>query len=168
MEVIIKYKKIIVITLVVLLIGLIVWQLTKENLSNSSPEKVAKSYIESILQGDAEKAVSYMSKYTVSESLYETKKLLINALEKKLNQSIDSYKDKYGSNWEYEIVVIDSVEYSVDEYKETCNHYGFERIMMVYLEVKHTGGLFFTRKEESEEFEVLLAREDGKWVVISW
>ena len=81
---------------------------------------------------------------------------------------MEEYKEKYGSLWDYEVNIIDSVEYSAAEYYELCEYYDFEGIIIVYLEVKHTGGLLFTHKEESEDFEVLLAKEDDKWVVVAW
>lgn len=163
-----KNKKLIISLCVVFLAIILVCRIVTPKDDISSSEKTAKKYVESMLAGNASKAVSYMSKYSVSESPYDTKKLLINALDEKLDEAIETYEDKYGSNWDYEIDVIDSVRYSTAEYQELCEYYNFEGIMIVYLEVKHTGGLFFTHKEETEDFEVLLAKEDGKWVVVAW
>ena len=167
MDIFIKNKKLILLVCVTLLVVVLVFRITNNNASVAS-EKIAKKYVESMLSGNASKTVSYMSKYCVSESEYETKKLFTNALDEKIDEAIDIYKDKYGSNWDYEVDVIDSVEYSTSEYPELCEYYDFDGIMKVYLEVKHTGGLFFTHKEETEEFEVLLAKEDGDWVVVAW
>lgn len=168
MDIFTKNKKLIILVCFALFIVVFVCRITNQKDSNHASQKIAKKYVESMLAGDAGKTVSYMSKYCVSESLYKTKKLFTNALDKKLDEAIETYKDKYGSNWDYEIDVIDSVEYSTYEYQELCEYYDFEGIIMVYLEVKHTGGLFFTHKEETEEFEVLLAKEDGEWVVVAW
>ena len=167
-DVFIKNKKFILFVCVVFLAVVLLFKIvnTQDNVSVS--EKIAKKYVESLLDGNASKAVSYMSKYSVSESPYDTKKLFTNALDKKLDEATEKYKDEYGSNWDYKIDVIDSIEYQTDEYKELCDYYEFEGIIMVYLEVEHTGGLFFTHKEETEEFEVLLAKEDGEWVVVAW
>lgn len=163
-----KNKKLIISLCVVFLAIILVYKIAAPKDDISSSEKIAKKYVESMLAGDAGKAVSYMSKHSVSESPYDTKKLLINALDKKLDDAIEEYKEEYGSLWDYEVDVIDSVEYSAVEYYELCEYYDFEGIIIVYLEVKHTGGLLFTHKEESEDFEVLLAKEDGEWVVVAW
>ena len=163
-----KNKKLIISICIVFLAVILVYRVAAPTDDISSSEKIAKKYIESMLSGDASKAVSYMSKYSVSESSYDTKKLLINALDKKLESAIEKYKEEYGNLWDYEVEIIDSVEYSADEYSELCEYYDFDGMIIVYLEVKHTGGLLFTQKEGSEDFEVLLAKEDGKWVVVAW
>ncbi len=163
MEAIIKHKRIIIIALVVVL--LLVVFLDKLPFNNSEvrndAEAVAGEFLQNMLDGDAEKCAELMCDDLIAMSEYETKKLFINAFDKKLDSLIETYKDKYGKLWTYEISVIDSFEYTPEYYA----YEGDEELVKIVLEIGHKGGGLFKDKEGTDEFEVVMGNIDGEWLV---
>lgn len=144
-----KYKSIFIGVAVVVLLILMFG-------GGKGPEKVAKSYMNAILDGDAKKVVKLTSDETIESSGIETKKLFINYMEKELDDAIEYYEDKYGDNWKYKVKVIDSYDCS-DEMLEDG------KFVVVFLEVNHKGSGWLNDKEGTEEFELILKKEGGKW-----
>lgn len=156
-EFIIKYKKIIIALLIVILAFVILGDLIFTD-SNNSAEKAAVKFTEAMLDADAKKCANLMCDDLIEMSNYETKKLFINALEKQLESAKDEYIDTYGKRWKYKVSVVDSFEY---EPFYDCD----EDLVKVVLKVEHKGSGLFNEKEGEEEIELIMVERNGKWLV---
>lgn len=146
-----KYKTIVICVAIVILLIMIFG-------GGKGPEKVAKSYVNAMLDGDAKTVVKLTSSERIASSGYETKKLFTNHTEKTLDRAIEQYEDKYGDNWKYKVKVIDSYNCS-DEMLEDGKY------VIVFLTVQHKGSGWFNDKEGTEDIELILKKEGGKWKV---
>ena len=170
MKVISKYKKIIIVILIIILLVVMFWDIvpldnknSHKNLDNGA-ELVAVEFIENMLNGDAEKCVSLMCDDLIIISGYDTKNLFINAFEKRLDELIESYKNKYGYRWNYSVSVIDSFEYTPEYYE----YEGEGNLIKVVLEIEHTGGGLFKEKEGNDEFALVVEYVNQEWLVYSF
>lgn len=163
MNIIISHKKIIVAVLLVLVILILL--VNNINIGNGS-EKTAQQFVEYMLCGNARKCTSLMHNDLIDVASYETKKLFINAFDKSLDSIIDEYKDTYGRNWRYDVVVIDSFSVDVYDAFDYTPEYAEEgTFIKVVLEIKHSGGGLFNNKEGSDEVSLIMIHCDGKWLV---
>ena len=156
-EFIVKYKKIIIALLVIILVFVVLGDLIFVD-GNNGAEKTAVKFTEAMLDVDAKKCADLMCDDLIEMSNFETKKLFINALEKQLESNQDEYIDTYGKRWKYEVSVIDSFEY---EPFYDCD----EDLIKVVLKVEHKGSGLFNEKEGEEEIELILVERNGKWLV---
>ena len=94
MEIISKYRKIIIIALIIVLLVILLWDIIPFNNKSShkdldnGAEAVAVEFVENMLDGDAEKCANLMCDDLIAIAGYDTKKLFINAFEKKLDELI--------------------------------------------------------------------------------
>ena len=160
MEILLKYKKPILIVLSVLLLLAVLSECDIFDVSNdgSDVELVAIDFVEAMLDADAKTCADFMCDNLIEISNYETKKLFINALEKQLESAKDEHIEKYGKRWKYEVSVIDSFEY---EPFYDCD----EDLVKVVLKVEHKGSGLFNKKEGEEEIELIMVERNGKWLV---
>lgn len=155
LELISKYKYIIIaVVAVIILFSLF---------GGGSPEDAAEDYVKSMLKGDYKKCVDLTSDEAIARSGEETRKLYSHKMEKALKALEERYKDKYGSGWKYKVKVVDSYEYT-PQYVE----YAADELTKVIISVEHKGGGWFNDKEGSEDMEVIVGKENGKWRVISY
>lgn len=160
-----KTKKIIIIGLIVLLVVILIGEYipsSNEKASNKA-ELAALRFIESMLDGDADECVDLMCEDLISLSNYETKKLFIHDFDKKLDILIDNYKEKYGSRWKHEVVIIDSYDYQLNSDEDFDD--SESDLMKVVLEIKHEGRGIFKEKEGAEEVQLIMKNTDGQWLV---
>ena len=129
--------------------------------SNNSAEKSAISFVEHMLDGDAQKCTELMCDDLIDMAGYESKKLFTNAFQKKLDALIETYEDKYGKSWDYNVSVIDSFEYTPEYYE----YEGEGELMKVVLKIEHEGGGLFKDKEGADEIPLIMAYSDGEWLV---
>ena len=163
MNTVIKYKKLIVVIL--LAIVLLFWFWNSINVSNGA-EETAQRFVEYMLDGNAKKCTALMHDDLIDVAGYETKKLFVNAFEKTLDSMTDTYKDKYGRSWSYDVVVIDSFDVDVyDAFDYTLEYAEEGTFVKVVLEIKHKGGGLFNDKEGTDEFSLIMAYYNGEWLV---
>ena len=123
-------------------------------------EKTAVTFVEHMLDGNAKKCTELMCEDLVDMAGYETKKLFINAFDKKLDLMIDEYKDQYGKRWKYNVSVIDSYDYEPEDYHDIE-----DELVVVVLEIEHKGGGLFKDKDGTDEFTLIMTKFDEKWLV---
>lgn len=160
MEVLLKYKKQILIALCILLFFVVLLEcdiFDEINYENDA-ELAACNFVEAMFDADAKKCANLMCDDLIEMSNYETKKLFINTLEKQLESVKDKYIDDYGKRWRYEVNVVDSFEYKPFY---DCN----EDLIKVVLKVEHKGSGLFNKKEGEEEIELIMVERNGKWLV---
>ena len=160
---IIKHKKIIVFALLALVVFLLFWNSIN---TDNGAEKTAQKFVEYMLDGNARKCTSLMHDDLIDVAGYETKNLFTNAFDKTLDSIIDEYKDTYGRNWSYDVVIIDSFNVDVYDAFDYTPEYAEEgTFVKVVLEIKHSGGGLFNNKEGSDEVSLIMIHCDGKWLV---
>ena len=160
MEMLLKYKKQILIALCILLFFVVLLEcdiFDEINYENDA-ELSACNFVEAMFDADAKTCADFMCDDLIEISNYETKKLFINALEKQLESAKDEHIEKYGKRWKYEVSVIDSFEY---EAFYDCD----EDLVKVVLKVEHKGSGLFNKKEGEEEIELIMVERNGKWLV---
>ena len=163
MNTIIKHKKLIVAVLLVLVVFILLWNTI--NIGNGA-EETAQKFVEHMLDGNAEKCTSLMHDDLIDVAGYETKKLFINAFEKKLDSMIDNYKDKYGRIWRYDVRIIDSFNVDVYDAVDYSPQYTEEgAVVKVVLEIGHKGGGLFKDKEGTDEISLIMVCYNGEWLV---
>ena len=160
---IIKHKKIIVVVLLALVLLVLLWDSIN---IGSKAEETAQKFVEHMLDGDAKKCTDLMCADLIDATGYETKKIFTNALEKTLDSMIDTYKDKYGRSWSYDVVVIDSFNVDVYDVIDYTPEYAEEgTFVKVVLEIEHKGGGLFNDKEGTDEISLIMACYNGEWLV---
>ena len=161
-----KHKKIIIVILALLLLLVIFWDSLSFESGNNDAEKTAVIFVEHMLDGKAEKCTSLMHDDLIDVAGYETKKLFINAFEKKLDSMIDNYKDKYGRIWSYDVRIIDSFNVDVYDAVDYSPQYTEEgAVVKVVLEIEHKGGGLFKDKEGTDEISLIMVYYNGEWLV---
>ena len=156
-----KYKKTIIAVLVMIL-AICIFS------GGRSAEKTAEQFVEALLDGDARTAVSLMSEITIEESRYETKKLLIHALDEQLEYEREDYKNKYGDSWKYNVEVIDSydVDFSdIEDYVEVTEYIS-SNLKEVAISIEHKGKGWFNDKEGAETMTITCIKQGRKWYVL--
>ena len=161
---IIKNKKILIIAIAAVILIIIFG-------GGRSAENAAKDYVEAMLDGNAKKAVSLMSDITIEKSNYATKKLLIHAMEEKLEAAREGYKDKYGDRWKYKVKVIDSYDADLSDIEDYIENIELGdsvsgKMKDVAITVTHKGSGWFNDKEGSEEMVIRCIKQGRKWYVL--
>lgn len=160
---IMKYKKIIVIALLALVVFVLL--LNNINIGNGA-EETAQKFVEYMLDGNAQKCTSLMHDDLIDVAGYGTKKLFVNAFDKTLDSLVDEFEDKYGRNWSYDVVVIDSFNVDVyDSFDYTPEYAEEGKFVKVVLEIRHSGGSLFNSKEGADEVSLIMTHYNGKWLV---
>ena len=124
-------------------------------------EKAAKKFVEYMLDGNAKKCVALLSDDAVEKTGSATRKSLINTMDDALDSLRDEYKKTYGSQWKYEVEVIDSYE----SYSEYYNGGYLGETMEVVVEIHHSSKSLFNDKEGTETMTIILIKESGEWLV---
>ena len=164
MDNITKYRKTIIITLLIILISILFF----ESITlGKGAEKTAQKFVKHMLEGDAKACAQLMHDDLIYALDFETKKLFINSFDKKLSSLIEEYKDIYGKSWSYDVIVIDSfnVDIIYDTFYYTAEYAEEGNAVKVVLEIKHKGRVFFNDKEGTDEIALIMARYKRKWLV---
>lgn len=128
-------------------------------------EANAVKFLEYKYDGNAQKCIDLLLDELVAEAIvaygYETEDVLVYALDKQLDNSIEIYQEEYGKKWKYEISIIDSYEITAPE--------GFSEYecMEVLLNVQFEGRkLLFFKVDGSEEIKVQMIKKNNTWYVL--
>ena len=133
------------------------------------PENMAEvnatKFLEYRYEGNAQKYVDLMLDELVAEYMLarkcETEDVLVYAVNKDLESSIEDYQEEYGKKWKYEISIIDSYEITAPE------KFSEYECMEVLLNVQFEGRKFLIFKVDgSEEIKIQMIQKNGVWYVL--
>ena len=172
-----KYKKPITVVLIIMVCTVILIDNITISVDNTA-EGTAQTFVQKLLDGDADKCAELMNDDLITEAGYETKKLFVHAFDKKLDTLIEKYEKKYGSSWSYELRVIDSFDYNpvldilglppsyLDEVESELESQSYcHEYVKVVIAIDYKGGGLFKEKEGSEELELIMEKIDEDWLV---
>lgn len=128
-------------------------------------EANAVKFLEYRYEGNAQKCIDLMLDELVAEYMVarkcETEDVLVYAVNKDFESSIEDYQEEYGKKWKYEISIIDSYEITAPE------RFSEYECMEVLLNVQFEGRKFLIFKVDgSEEIKIQMIQKNGVWYVL--
>lgn len=158
------------ITVVIMIVSILIFGVGCGFMDETQPQNKAESnavkFLEYKYEGKTQKFVDSILDEVVKEMIvaggYETENILVYALDKEMQNSIDGYKDEYGKKWKYDISIIDSYAIPAPEDFSECE------CMEVVLNVQHEGRKFlFFKVDGTEEVKIQMIQKEDSWYVWS-
>lgn len=144
----------------------------------TSPEGVAKEYVEARLRGDVDKILSLSNPdvraAAVEQGFDDDEDELREYLEDSYDSLLGTLDDTYGDDWTAEVEVEDVDEYDEDEVKDVEDDYesmGYEKMDLEgFALVEVNARILDSDGEEQDESSttVNLIKQNGKWYVVGF
>ena len=144
----------------------------------TSPEGVAKEYIEARLRGDVDKILSLSSsdiRSVSAEQAYDgDEDEMRDSLEDAYDSLVDDFDDLYGDDWAFEVEVEDVDEYDEDEVENIADN--FESMYDEKIDLEGAAEVEVSWKildsdgdeQEDSSTTVNLIKQNGKWYTLSF
>lgn len=144
----------------------------------TSPEGVAKEYVEARFRGDVDKIISLSSsdvRSAYTEQAYDgDEDEMRDSLEDAYDSLVDDFDDLYGDDWTFEVEVEDVDEYDEDEVENIADN--FESMYDEKIDLEGAAEVEVSWKildsdgdeQEDSSTTVHLIKQNGKWYTLSF